>query len=104
MNTNERIAEEVERTLQAFDADRPLQVNPFLTTRIDAELQRRGRIRRIAVVSFFQLKYIVVLILFAVNVVTIVHYSQRSTEQDVAAALMSQLEVAFDIDQDQNNF
>ena len=104
MAKDNRILEEVEKTLQSFDSDITLEENPFLITRLTAGkahlLRKRTNRSRARTV----LSYAGILVLLFVNLITAVYYSQRNSESRLREQLVSELKEDFQIDQSQINF
>lgn len=103
MGKDQRIEQEVEKTLQAFDADEVLEENPFLFTRLQAERATRSRVRKERYVFGVNLKYAAVVLLVLLNLVTAIFY-ERHDQPTLQDELVSELKADFEIDQAQNNF
>jgi hypothetical protein len=93
-----RIENEVERTLEAYGQDPTLEVNPYLMTRIEAARKNLRETRPIRVSPHLSLRFVVVLILFLVNLFTVIMYELRR-DRDLDARLVSQLQSDLQIDQ-----
>lgn len=83
MNKEDRIRDEVEKTLSVLDRIKNIDGNPFMYTRIKAELESRIEIRRKPVFGFGLkvLPVILFIVLFSANIVSVVYYlhSKSST-------------------------
>jgi hypothetical protein len=102
--TEQRIAEEVDKTLRAFDHDDLLEENPFLVTRLKARVSSRSTKRHEGYFVRFNPKYVVVAFILVINLVTVVHYLDWNNTQHLHEKLVSQLQEDLQIDQSQNAF
>jgi|WetSurMetagenome_2_1015567.scaffolds.fasta_scaffold03284_8 hypothetical protein len=98
------IAGEVEKTLRAFDNDVALGENPFLASRIQAEMNSRVISRTEGFRLRFNLRYAIVLLVLLINLITIVHFVDWSSTNNLHEKLVTELEDDFDIDQNQSAF
>ena len=101
---NRRIEEEIDRTLRAFDDDTPLQGNPHMAARIRAEMEGRRAARGGRMPLAAGLRYVLILLIVATNVITMVYYFQRRGAESLHQQLVSDLREVFQIDQSQNSF
>lgn len=99
-----RVADEAEKTLHAFDDDRPLQENPFLASRIQAAMSSRMLRRNEWLPMRVNLKYAVMGLILLINLITAVHYFESNSTTTLQERLVSDLEQDFQIDQPQNVF
>jgi cytochrome c-type biogenesis protein CcmH/NrfG len=104
MENEEKIREEVEKTLRAFDDERILEPNPFLYARIKAEQESRSRRSSNGIPARISLNFVVVMIVFLVNLFTALYYFEGKKEQDLQEKLVSELKEDLQIDQSQNLF
>jgi hypothetical protein len=102
MKMNALISEEVEKTLDAFDQDPILPVNPFLITRIQVEQERRiqGRKQKFALRP--HLKFAVIILVVLVNLITAVYFYERNAKTTLQEQLVTDLREDLQIDQSQN--
>ena len=94
MRHGDQIREEVEKTLLAFDHDLPLEPNPFLFTRIQAE---RATHAPVTAAAFWQVRWrhVVIAGLLIINLVTVIQFADWSTEAKNHEALVTELEREF---------
>jgi hypothetical protein len=104
MTKKQRALEEVEKTLQSFDDDPVLEVNPFLTTRIQAEMNRRRQTRPAGFRLHVSLSQALVLCVLLINIITVVHYLSWSKNQMLHDRLVSALKEDAQIVQSQDPF
>ncbi len=97
MRDSDQIREEVEKTLQAFDHDLPLEPNPFLFTRIQAERAAHAPGRAKAAIWHVRLRHVVIVGIVVINLITVIHYADWNTEVRNRRALISELETEFSI-------
>ncbi len=100
----QRITEEVEKTLLAFDTDPILSENPFLWTRIRAEREERLHNRTKKIFMQYGLRTAAVLLIFLINLITIVYFYAPSEKEQTNATLASALKAEYQVEQSQNNF
>jgi hypothetical protein len=93
-----RTEDEVEKTLEAYGQDPILEVNPYLMTRIEAARKNLRETMPIRVLPRVSLGLVVVVILFLVNLFTVIMYELRR-DRDLNAQLVSQLQSDLQIDQ-----
>lgn len=99
-----RIEEEVGKTLQLFDNDPVLEENPFLATRILAAKEAHpGGWREMSGLRS-SLRYAVMLLILAINILTAVHYIRGNSAQNLQDELVSELNEDFPMEQSQNVF
>jgi hypothetical protein len=106
MNTNkdDRIADEVERTLHSFDNDGVLNENPFLASKILAVKESHLHERVAGSVLRIGLRYVVMLLILIVNVLTVVRYFEWYRKSDLQEQLVAGLREDLQIDQSQNSY
>ncbi len=97
MTNKDHVREEVEKTLQAFDHDLPLTPNPFLFPRIQAERAGQAGAMTWAWFGHIRLKYLVMLGIVVVNLITVIHYADWNAEVTTQKALMSELKTEFSL-------
>ncbi len=96
MSNDDRIREEVEKTLHAFDSDLPLEPNPFLFTRIQAG--RKGQASGAqGFVRDVGLRWIIILGILLVNLITVAHYVDWNASRALHQALVTELEKDFPV-------
>ncbi|MCX6136586.1 MAG: hypothetical protein NTV54_03710 [Ignavibacteriales bacterium] len=102
MKNEERIQDEIEKTLQAFDDMPKLAVNPFLFTRIQVALasQLHGRNRQL--LTTIRLKPIALALIILLNIITAVHVFEAGSSGDSREQLISTL--SKDFNSSQNDF
>ena len=100
----QRVAEEVEKTLHAFDHDDILEENPFLVSRVKAEMNSRSVKRHEGFLLRMNVKYVVMVLILLVNLMTIVHYVEWNSTHNLHEKLISELQEDFQIDQSQSAF
>jgi hypothetical protein len=104
MDKEKKISEEVEKTLCAFDNDNILEANPFLITRINAEIAERMKQRK-KVFSFnIGMSQALMILVFLINLITLVYFYDKSEKQNLQEKLVTQLKEEFQFDQSQNTF
>ena len=104
MVKKDQILDEVEKTLHAFDNDPLLEENPFLLTRIRAAREHRLRKRSSGVVLKVNLKYVIMVVIVLINVITVAHCYEWIGKHNLQEKLISDLKEDFPIDQSQNGF
>ena len=104
MNKQEKIEQEIAKTLGNFDKAEPMPENPYFYTRVKARLDKRGQ--KQSAFSFF-LKPALLIALLLINAFTVLWYFsgvnsvyQSSTRQDLIEILSGDLKV----ENQQNNF
>lgn len=81
MKKQEHISEEVEKTLNSLDNWQPVKTDPFFYTRLQARMQKRQEEHKWA--WFFDsalLKPALAVAIVAINVVTLIHYSNQTSQ------------------------
>jgi hypothetical protein len=104
MVKKDQILNEVEKTLHTFDRDPILDTNPFLLTRIKVEMERRLQKRSARFARRINVKYVVIVVIVLINLVTVVHYFDSHSKYNLQEKLVSELKEDFQIDQPQNSF
>ena len=104
MVNNNRIIEDVEKTLHSFDNDIPLEENPFLLTRIKTERENRLHESKKRLTLSISFTKVIMILILLINFITVVYYYSWNTNQIMQQKLVSQLKKDFQIDQSQNNF
>jgi hypothetical protein len=104
MTKKQRALDEVEKTLQSFDDDPVLEANPFLTTRIQAEMNRRRQMRPAGFRLHVSLSQALVLCVLLINIITVAHYLSWSKNQMLHDRLVSALKEDAQIVQSQDPF
>jgi hypothetical protein len=98
------IADEVDKTLQAFDDDVVLAANPFLASRIKAlrsdRLQPRTRIFSLKL----GLNQALMVFILLMNLITVVYWFERNSKHDLQERLVAELKNDFQVDQSQNSY
>jgi hypothetical protein len=76
LNKEDRIRDEVEKTLSVLDRIKNIEGNPFMYTRIKAGLESRPEIRRSPAfgMGLKVLPVILFLVLFSVNIISVLYY------------------------------
>lgn len=97
MIEDQRIRNEVDKTLHVFESDDVLKGNPFLANRILAENEARARKAKYIFPLRMNLRYIVMLLLLLMNLVTIVWFV-RSSQDTMREKLISGLKDDFQIE------
>lgn len=87
MNKEDRIRDEVEKTLGVLDQVKNIDGNPFLFTRIKAEIEARSRIKQKSgfAVGLKIVPILLLLVLFSFNIVSVIHFlgsSNNGTERE----------------------
>lgn len=100
----EKILDEVEKTLCAYDKDVMLEANPFLITRINTEIENRMKKKKRGFAFRFGLNQALMLLILVINILTLVYYYDKSEKQNLREKLVEDLRADFQIDQSQNNF
>jgi hypothetical protein len=103
MVNDQRILEEVDKTLESIGNDGILETNPFLLTRIQAEREARVRKHRFRLALRMNLGYIAIFVILLMNLITVVYYTQYPSD-DVREQLISDLREDLEIDQSPYNF
>jgi hypothetical protein len=102
MTQTERILEETERTLGAWDADPPLPPDPYMAERVLAQQREHTDNHWRAWRPFLQLRYAAILTLMLLNMITIL-YLEFSSRTDPSEDLVSVLRDDFQIESSQDN-
>jgi hypothetical protein len=97
MTNGDHIQEEVERTLRAFDNDVPLEPNPFLFSRIQAEPAGRVSDWARGFIWHVRFRHVVMVGILLINLFTVLHYVDWSTKLASRQALVSELERTFSL-------
>jgi hypothetical protein len=103
MMNEDRIREEVEKTLRSFDDEPALAENPFLLTRIEAEIARGSSSRGLGVFVLSNLKFAGIVALFLINIFTALYFELQA-DPDLHAKAVAELRDDLQIDQSQTNF
>ncbi|MDR3593256.1 hypothetical protein [Clostridium sp.] len=104
MVNENKILEEVEKTLQSFDNDVVLEGNPFLLTRIKAAIGDRLHKRKKGFSFKVSFTKVIITLILLINAVTLVYYYDWNSQKTLQQKLVSELKTDFHIDQSQNNF
>ncbi len=103
MLKREKIEEEVEKTLAAFDNDPVLQENPFLMTRI----KQMGDSKKYSPSKEFSLKlrlnWVISILVILLNIATIFYYLKADSRANLESRLVKDLKQEFQIEQSQND-
>lgn len=99
-----RIAEEVEKTLQAFDHDPPLEPNPFLLTRIRAEMEIRAKKTAKGSAVRIGLGQVIIVFIILLNLVTLSYTIKTNADKTLQKELIQQLETDLQFDRSQTIF
>jgi hypothetical protein len=98
---SKQINDEIEKTLDAFSHDTVLEGNPFLASRILAQIDGQAAPGRQKLrLSFSHLMLLLILLL---NLSTILFLFRRNTESELKAQLVLQLKKDLQIEQYQDN-
>lgn len=100
---NKQIADEVEKTLHAFDHDPVIQGNPFLFTRIQAAREERFRQTNKGFIFGMRPGRIAMAALFVLNIVTLTYFYQLNTREVLHENVISALQEDFQIDLSSSN-
>jgi hypothetical protein len=81
MNKEDRIRDEVEKTLSVYDRIKNIDGNPFMYTRIRAEIDARSRIKGKSAfgIALKAIPVLLFVVLFSVNIVSVIHYLNSSS-------------------------
>lgn len=101
MTQTERILDETERTLDAWDAEAPLPPDPYLAKRVLALQHDRTASRWHAWRPFLQLRFAAILTLMVLNMITIL-YLELASRTDPSEDLVSVLREDFQIESSQD--
>ena len=104
MVNENKILEEVEKTLQSFDSDIILEDNPFLFTRIKAAIEDRLHKRKKGLSLKLSFTRVLIMLILLINIVTLVYFYDWNSKVALHRKLVSELKVDYQIDQSQNNF
>lgn len=104
MVDKKKALEEVEKTLQAFDNDTPLEGNPFLLTRIQQLREKRRRTLPAGFRPHISFNQALLICLLVINIVTVMHYLDWNKNHNVQNKLVLALKQDFQIDQSQDPF
>jgi hypothetical protein len=99
-----RIADEVDKTLRAFDDDATLKGNPFMAERVRAHLESRARERRRILTPGVAVRYAVVVLILAINAATVVFYLQWNGVHSLREQLVAELKADFNSDESNEAF
>ncbi len=80
MKKKEKIEEEIEKTLNAFDNIESLNVNPYLITRIEAEINKSQVRQSRALTNTNLLRPIILFLILIINVFTALFFSNLKSE------------------------
>lgn len=94
-----RIADEVEKTLQAYDHDPVLEANPFLLTRIRSDMAQTARAQPWASATAVRTGVIFMAFIIVLNLVTLSHSLTVRFEKTVQQQLIQQLQTELHFDQ-----
>jgi hypothetical protein len=80
LNKEDRIRDEVEKTLSVFDRIKNIEGNPFMYTRLKAEIDSRSGVKKKSVFApgLKAVPILLLLVLFSVNLVSVIHYLKSS--------------------------
>jgi hypothetical protein len=99
-----RVADEVDKTMQAFDDDAPIASNPFLASRIRFLHSSRSRDKGRVLLIRLSLNQVLMIVVLLMNLITAAYWIDRHTEQKLQERLVSELKNDFQIDQSQNSY
>ncbi len=103
MNNDQRILEEIEKTLRTLDDDGRLTANPFLYARLKALRQSQSAAHRFRPALRLGLQIAAMLLLLGVNLATVL--SLRKTHAvDVRDQVVAELKAELQVEQSQSNF
>lgn len=103
MNNQEKIEQEINKTLEQFEKAERLTANPFFFTRVQQRISERSR-KQPAIYRF--LKPALVTGLLTINILTFVWYSTGSNVNETTDSrqeLIELLSADFNLENDQNN-
>jgi hypothetical protein len=98
MTHKNRIAEEVEKTLQAYDNDPLLQPSPYLLTRIKAGMKKGRRNNAEAQEGRIRPALVMILFIILLNIITLSYSLQMNAHETLQQALIQQLETEMQFD------
>jgi hypothetical protein len=78
MKNEKQILEEVDKTLSALDNMPKLEANPFLYTRIQTKMAETAAVKNNLFLVRFKVKYVVLVIIIILNVLTIVNFFEKN--------------------------
>lgn len=104
MADDNRISDEVDKTLASFDHDAALEGNPFLWTRIQRVRARRLQKRTGRFFVHVSLVKVAIAFVFLINAITVVHYFDWNKEYAMRQELILALKSDFQIVQSQDPF
>lgn len=99
MKKEDKILEEVEKTLNSFDNDIILQPNPYLLTRIKAKRAENLRKQKTRYEFKIGFRQILIFLLIIGNFLTLVYFYETSTKQNLLENLVIELRSDFQTDQ-----
>ncbi|HPG83881.1 MAG TPA: hypothetical protein PKY55_11430 [bacterium] len=99
-----RIAEEVEKTLQAFDNDPPLEPNPFLLTRIRAGMEISSKKTAKGFAVRIGLGQVIIVFIILLNLVTLSYTIKTNADKTLQKELIQQFETDLQFDRSQTIF
>ncbi len=81
MDKEEKILSEIEKTLNSISDLPKLEANPFLFTRIKAQMQKNNILPGSKVKTDFILKPVTLIVILLINIITIAFYLGASNNQ-----------------------
>jgi hypothetical protein len=102
MEREKIILNEIEKTLNSYDNDIPLQENPFLSTRIFAKLNSRNSSLKKTHILHLSINKALLVLALLINLVTFVFYYQKGSGANLQEKMIVQLEQDFKIEESQN--
>ncbi|MFH1198098.1 MAG: hypothetical protein V1720_20520 [bacterium] len=86
MDKETKIIEEVQKTLQAFENIKNIEANPFLFTRVKANLESRPAYRRKLsdLLARTKISYAFFVLLLALNIISVIFFVQGNQTTEIA--------------------
>jgi hypothetical protein len=91
MNNDQRIREEVEKTMESLDGLQKLQPNPFLASRIQVRLAAEISEADHAALGVLRLKPVALAVVVVLNIVTVVYALTSKSEISTREQLVTSL-------------
>jgi hypothetical protein len=104
MLKNKQILEEVEKTLQSYDEDIMLEVNPFLLTRINARKDQRSKKQKKILGLKINMNQIIMILILLLNLITCFYNYDLTSKHNLQKKLVDELKTELQIDQSENNY
>ncbi len=103
MEKEKKIFEEVEKTISVLERMKKLEPNPFLYTRIKAEMGKRTLKNTKKTQLPFAIKPTIIFVILLLNLFTAIYFFKTNPKQDTSELLINELKADYQISQTQND-